>query len=514
MQVGFKALAIRYGVDPAQPLRVDSTIGTVRASRDTGSQVENKYPPNYRPDDDFAGHFEFGLKYEAIHLEFFARLFAVTGPEPVEAWCRRSPYGQYARRTGFLYEWLTGQHLDVPDVTNGAYTDAVSPARYLTRTTPLRSRRWRVNNNLPGTPEFCPLIRRTDAVQQALQFDLTAALEELDQTFGPDILMRTASWLTLKESRASFLIEKEEGQADRIQRFAHVIAQHCGHIEDPLSDRSLHLLQAGILGRDAFGLGLRHSPVFVGQSTMRENIVHYVAPHFDDLAPMLAGLKEFEMATRGAESLARAAALAFGFVYIHPMRDGNGRIHRFLINDTLVRDQAVPNGVILPVSATITSSAEFRASYDATLEVFSRPFMRRYAASYRFGRLVTYEDGTPSNFEFDDYEDARFAWRYPDLTAHVLYTARVVEHTIRTGMADEARILVIFQLAQERLKDVVEMPDQDANRIIRAVKENDWSVSGKLRKHYPQLEDERLAARIVEAVRSAFEGRDRQDDDE
>ncbi len=139
--------------------------------------------------------------------------------------------------------------------------------------------------------------------------------------------------------------------------------------------------------------------------------------------------------------------------------------------------------------------------------------MRRYAASYRFGRLVTYEDGTPSNFEFDDYEDARFAWRYPDLTAHVLYTARVVEHTIRTEMADEARILVIFQLAQERLKDVVEMPDQDANRIIRAVKENGWSVSGKLRKHYPQLEDERLAARIVEAVRSAFEDRDRQDEE-
>ncbi|MBI6896343.1 hypothetical protein JET64_05930 [Pseudomonas putida] len=66
MQVGFKALATRYGIDPVQPLRVDSTIGTVRASRDTGSQVENKYPPNYRPDDDFAGHFEFGLKYEEI----------------------------------------------------------------------------------------------------------------------------------------------------------------------------------------------------------------------------------------------------------------------------------------------------------------------------------------------------------------------------------------------------------------------------------------------------------------
>ena len=39
-------------------------------------------------------------------------------------------------------------------------------------------------------------------------------------------------------------------------------------------------------------------------------------------------------------------------------------------------------------------------------------------------------------------------------------------------MADEARVLVIFQRAQQRLKEVVEMPDQDASRIIRSLKEN------------------------------------------
>nr|GFA98361.1 hypothetical protein [Tanacetum cinerariifolium] len=122
------------------------------------------------------------------------------------------------------YEWLTGQQLNVPDVTNGGYVDAVSSKRYLTRAEPLRLRRWRINNNLPGVPAFCPMVRRTDAVQQALQFDLDVALRELNQTFGADILMRTASWLTFKESRASFLIEKEADQADRIQRFAHVIA--------------------------------------------------------------------------------------------------------------------------------------------------------------------------------------------------------------------------------------------------------------------------------------------------
>ncbi len=393
----------------------------------------------------------------------------------------------------------------MPDVTNGGYVDAVSSQRYLTRVESLRVRRWRINDNLPGVPALCPLIRRTEAVQEALQFDLGASLLQLNQVFGADILMRTASWLTFKESRASFLIEREADKADRIQRFAHVIAKYCGHIDNPLSNESLHTLQAGILGEEALGLGLRHSPVFVGQATLREDIVHYIAPQFEVLTQLLDGLKAFELATRGAEPLARAAVIAFAFIYIHPMRDGNGRIHRFLINDTLIRDKAVPDGVILPVSATITSSIDFRARYDRTLEAFSRPFMQRYAGSYRFGELGVYEDGTRSNLVFDDYDDAQFAWRYPDLTEQVLYTAQVVAHTVRIEMADEARVLVIFQRAQERLKEVLEMPDQDANRVIRSLKENGWQVSGKLKKAYPQLEVIHLAERVVEAVRSAFE---------
>ena len=508
MQVGFKALEHRQGIALVQPLRVESTIGSARVHRDKGIRVENQYPASYRPADDFAGHFEFGLKYEEIHLEFLARLFAAVGPEPLEAWCRREPFGQYARRAGFLYEWLTGRRLDVPDLSNGKYVDAISRQDYLTRVGVLRNRRWRINDNLPGTAEFCPLVRRSAAVQEALRFDPAAALAELDRTFGADVLMRTASWLTFKESRASFLIEREADQTDRVQRFAHVIAQYCGRIEDPLGSASLHTLQAGILGHEATGLGLRRSPVFVGQATIREDIVHYIAPPFEQAARMLDALKLCEAATRGAEPLARAAVLAFAFVYIHPMRDGNGRIHRFLINDTLVRDQAVPDGVILPVSATITSSIDFRAGYDRTLEVFSRPFMRRYATAYRFGETVTYEDGTRSNFVFDDDEDARFAWRHPDLTEHVVYTARVVEHTIRTEMAEEARTLITFQRAQQRLKDVLEMPSQDANRVIRSIRENGWRVSGKLRAEYPRLEDERLARRVVEAVQSAFEDRE------
>ncbi|WP_143243697.1 hypothetical protein [Alcaligenes faecalis] len=76
---------------------------------------------------------------------------------------------------------------------------------------------------------------------------------------------------------------------------------------------------------------------------------------------------------------------------------------------------------------------------------------------------------------------------------------------IHSEMVGEVRILVTFQRAQERLKEVLEMPEQGSTRIIRSLKENGWHVSGKLKQAYPQLEKQELAERVVEAVRAAFE---------
>jgi hypothetical protein len=90
------------------------------------------------------------------------------------------------------------------------------------------------------------------------------------------------------------------------------------------------------------------------------------------------------------------------------------------------------------------------------------------------------------------------------LTEHVVYMAKVVQHTIRTEMVAEARALITFQLAQERLMDVLEMPTQDANRVIRSIKENGRRVSGKLKAEYPQLGKAATARRVIEAVQSAF----------
>jgi len=52
---------------------------------------------------------------------------------------------------------------------------------------------------------------------------------------------------------------------------------------------------------------------------------------------MLEGLRAFLDKTQGQSAIMRSAVAAFGFVYIHPLADGNGRVHRFLVNDILRR---------------------------------------------------------------------------------------------------------------------------------------------------------------------------------
>src|SRR3546814_5479394 len=87
----------------------------------------------------------------------------------------------------------------------------------------------------------------------------------------------------------------------------------------------------GLYGRMVWG----RSTVFVSEASLRAPVVHYIAPHWDDVPELIAGLEQFSAKTAGAkaDSIARAAVLSFGFVYIHPLADGNGRISRFLIND-------------------------------------------------------------------------------------------------------------------------------------------------------------------------------------
>ena len=492
---------------PVHAFAVRSEIGRSRATHVEAAEDYRLeiYTESYRPGHGFREQLNFAFRYQGIHLEFLARLFMLPQAKiELEQWIACEPTGSYARRACFLFEWLTSTRLEAPNVSTGNYVNALDPDSYVVGSVE-KNKRWRVNDNLPGAPGFCPMIRRTNSVVGAESYDMAAKLAELETDFGIDLLMRSSVWLTVKESRASFLIEREQDKEDRIRRFAAVMESECGKHGDPFATDTLVSLQKGILGEIALRYGLRKSPVYVGHAERFQPVVDYIAPHWNDTESLLMGLSSFLARTCGISPIIRAAVASFGFVYVHPMADGNGRISRFLINDVLRRDGVVPPPIILPVSATITNSTHNRAAYDQVLERFSRPLLRKYADNYRFAESVVADDGVEYNFHFDKYQDSLPAWRYPDMTAHVAYLAGVIDATLMHEMRTEAQFLLANDNARAAIKSFLEAPDNELDVIIRSVRQSGNTISNNLRKRFPLLEEKPdLGERIIGVIVDAF----------
>jgi len=90
--LGYQWLAHRFSIEPTQPFAVRSEIGRTRSSAQQDGIRLAIYPETYRPESDIAEHLTFAFKYEGIHLEFLARLFALNDfKEKLERWISLSP---------------------------------------------------------------------------------------------------------------------------------------------------------------------------------------------------------------------------------------------------------------------------------------------------------------------------------------------------------------------------------------------------------------------------------------
>ena len=174
-------LVARYGIDLVMPLPVQSRVGGRRTTTYLADGIKTEtFVESMRPGADVRGHLTFHLKHEVLHLELLCRLFERVDAAELVAWIDDEPSGQYARRIGFLYEWLTGRKLDVQAPVAGPYVDVLDE-RKLVAASPGHSvpnRRWRVRDNLPGSPAFCPIIRKTSDVDKAVAVDIQGLLDD------------------------------------------------------------------------------------------------------------------------------------------------------------------------------------------------------------------------------------------------------------------------------------------------------------------------------------------------
>ena len=203
---------------------------------------------------------------------------------------RAAPTGAVARRAWYLYEILTGRTLDIEDAPIAAAVDLLDPEAYFTGK-PKLSTRHRVRDNLLGTGQFCPMIRRTPALTEFVRLDLAAEARKIVGHTGAHVVARAASFLLLADSRASFEIEGERPPRNRLERWGRAVMQ-AG--KNPLTlDEILRLQRVLIEDARFVRPGLRPDGVFLGERDhFGDPLPEFIGARPDNLASLMAGLIE------------------------------------------------------------------------------------------------------------------------------------------------------------------------------------------------------------------------------
>jgi hypothetical protein len=456
----------------------------------SGGVIKEVYPPKYWPGDELGNHLEFALKYDGTNLAILSSLFREVAEEDILKYVQSKPIGKYTRRLWFLYEFLTGKSLPLDDLKRGNYIDLLDSDEYYTVTPARHVRRQRVNDNLLGDSRFCPMVRRTDTLRDFETADLSKRCRQVTSTYSPELLKRALGYLYTKETKSSFEIEHIKPSSTRTERFVALLqlAEH----EDFCEKTKLIELQNRIVDPRFRGSDYRLSQNYVGEVVAwQKEEIHFACPKPEDLVDLIEGLTAAHkrMDAGNVPAVIHAVAIAYGFVFLHPFEDGNGRIHRFLIHNILARRGFTPEGVMFPISASMLKNS---ADYDASLEAFSRQLMPLVEYSLdEEGHMIVHND------------TARW-YRTIDMTPQAEALFRFIDQTIDTELASELAFLASYDKTKKVIQEIVDMPDRHIDLFIRFCLQNNGRLSARKRtSHFESLSDEEIAL-MEEAVQSAY----------
>lgn len=488
---GYAALIKRYDLDVIPNWHKSLvTVSGIHRIGTSGGVIEEVYPPKYWPGDTPGDHLEFALKYDGTNFAILACLFKKIAEKNLVEYVRLKSTGKYARRLWFLYEFVTGRKLPLEDLKQGNYIDLLAPDEYYTVTKARQVRRQRVNDNLLGNNCFCPLVRRTDTLRNFEMADLPKRCRQVLSRYSPELLKRALGYLYTKETKSSFEIEHIKPTSTRTERFVALLQM--AQQEDFCQKTQLIEVQNRIVDARFRDSDYRSSQNYVGETiAWQKEKIHFVCPKPEDLSDLMDGLitAHERMNSGGVPAVIHAATVSYGFVFLHPFEDGNGRIHRFLIHNILARRGFTPEGVMFPISASMLKNLN---GYDASLEAFSRQLMP----------LVEYlldEDG-----RMTVHNDTAIWYRYIDMTPQTEALFRFIDQTIDTELASELAFLANYDKTKKAIQEIVDMPDQQIDLFIRFCLQNNGRLSAPKRaSHFNFLTEEEIAS-LEHTVQSAY----------
>jgi len=489
-KIGFTWLLDKFSIT-GYLLTHESYIGTVdKIEVSSHNTIIRTFKPKYDVADNIFTHLEFAIKYDDLNLALLKEIFLNIDYNDIEKYIHEKSNSKYRRIIGYLFEFTTNQKINIT-INSSNYIDLLDESSYVAGAA-IKIQKWKINDNLLGTSSFCPIIRKTSELNELLVWDLKNALVNLNETYNLEVFKRASYYLFKKESKSSSDIEQEDPPKDRMDKFIYLL-ENAGEktFEESLSEESLVHIQNQLVDPRYIVKKYRDYQNYVGQ-TMRDfsQKIHYICPPPEFVKSLMYGIASLNSKSNNVHPILKATMVSFGFVYVHPFEDGNGRIHRYLIHDILVRNNVFPYKTIVPVSANILANIH---AYDKTLELISKQVEQK--ANYALNSTGTLIVNNPSDIEA--------LYRYPDFTQHAIFLIRAIKSTVTNEIPDELLFLQRFDALKKDIQLIVDMPDKKLDFIIVLLNQNKGQLSSKKRKLFPELTDDEIM-KMEKAYKEVF----------
>lgn len=476
--VGYGAIIESYNLQLPLPAVLTIISDKKRQYKEKEWQV---FTSRHLPDDSLYAHLVFALKYEGINLLVLKKLFEKIAKAEAEKLFQIEPLSQYSRKLWFLYEWLLDEKIGINDLKRSNYVTLLDERQQYAISPGIKSSRHRIINNLPGTKDFCPLIIKTEKLEKFIASDLAEEKNKYLTGVKKDILLRASAFLLLKDSKASFNIEGETPKNKRAIRWGNAIAQ--AGVNDLSKEELLRLQQIVIENIRFTKMGFRTEGGFVGEHDRisMKPIPEHISAKYDDLDSLLDGLIAANniLLNDKINAVLAASIIAFGFVFIHPFEDGNGRIHRYLIHHILAKKGFTQQGIIFPISASILNHID---DYKEALSSYSKPLLD----------FIEWEETSTNNIKV--FNNTLDYYRYFDATKQTEFLFGCVEDTVKNIIPEEVKYLVNYDAFKQYLDDNFEMPDKLVALLVKFLEQNKGELSKRaIEKEFAELTEDEIS---------------------
>jgi hypothetical protein len=425
-------------------------------------------------------HLVFALKYEGVNLLVFAKLTETLTQNEILELVNIEPTGQYSRRIWFLIEWITGRKIEgKADLLKKSYVPVIDEKLQFA-VAGVKSPRHLILNNLPGNTLFCPLIKRTEKLEKHLAVNYAELNKKSIAGTRKDIIQRASAFLLLKDSKASFTIEGESPKSKRTARWGTAIGQ--AGLRDLTKDELIRLQQLVIENSRFIQMGFRTQGGFIGEHDRDtgEPIPDHISARHEDLDKLIEGLISTNNLLINSEinPVLAATTIAFGFVFIHPFEDGNGRIHRYLIHHLLAKKHFSDQGIVFPISSSILDHIN---DYRTVLECYSRPLLD----------FIEWEETKNHNVRVTN--NTLDYYRFFDATLQAEFLFDCVNDTIKNIIPKEIAYLSHYDEFKSFLEEEFEMPDKMIALLVRFLEQSNGILSKRAKeKEFMNLTDEEI----------------------